>query len=212
MAAKNRAIKTLMILVNVLVWGFVIIRIWPLIFSGTDTPVPRRRAIRPVGNSRPPVRRVDVPPAAIKDLPRGAIVSNLPWMGSDLIPFFASIFDPFRPVLAPARKGAGVRVARVHRKRVRFDTPRGVTVRRKPVVTIYRLSGIVRISGKTSALLTTGLGSQAATITARQGMRLPGGDYVRKIDFRNKNVILVKKGHVFKLVDYSPWVILISKP
>ena len=214
MAPKNRAIKSLMILVNVLIWGFVILRIWPLIFGDSDSPAasPHRRAIHPARPSAGHVRKSVVPPSAVKDLPGGSIVSNYPWMGEDLVPFFTAIFDPFRPVLAPARQGSGVRVAVQPRKIIRFNTPRGEHVRKKPVVTIYRLSSIIRISGNTVALLTTGLGAGAQTVNVKQGMRLPGGGYVRKIDFKNKNVILVKEGHVFKLVDYSPWVILLRKP
>jgi len=215
MASGNRAMKALMVIVNISVWGFVILRILPLIFGDSETassPVPERKAIRPAAADGSSARRVSLPAAADGDSPRGSLLSNAPWMGRDLIPFFASIFDPFRPVVAPARPGSGVRVAPRKRARVTFKKPRGEQIQKKKVVTHYRLSSIIRISGKTMALLTTGHGSGAQTINVKQGMRLPGDDYVKTIDFKAKNVILVKEGHVFKLVDYSPWVILIKKP
>ena len=212
MAEKNRSIKILLIVVNVFIWGFVIIRIWPLLFGGEDVSPsvsPPRHSSGGRSSSSVPVL---VPHGGGRDLPANVIQSNEPWQNRDLIPFFAAIFDPFRPILAPLRGNVGPRVVTRKRPVVVINTPQGDRVRKRAVVTHYRLSSIVRISGKTVALLTTGLGAGAQTINVKQGMRLPGGDYVRKIDFAAKNVILVKEGHVFKLVDYAPWVLLIKKP
>jgi hypothetical protein len=215
MAEKNRAIKTLMILVNVLIWGFVLYQLWPLFF-GDENPPPAvtRPALRRDG-LRTDTRKTDVRQTNAglpgRDLPDLPPARELPWLAADLIPFFESIADPFRPVLVQDRPGQGVAVARV-RKVVNYQPPRGDEVRKKPVMTIYRLSSIVRIGNATLALLATGAGRGTQTVSAKAGEVLPEGSRVREINFKDKYVILVKDGHVFKLVDYAPWVMLLQRP
>lgn len=206
MAEKNGAIKTLMIVVNILIWGFVLYQLWPLFF-GEETPPPpitRPAALR----TGPPATNAGQPG---RDMPDLTPSRELPWLAADLIPFFGAIADPFRPVLVQDRPSQGVAVARA-RNVVNYQPPRGDDVQKKPVMTIYRLSSIVRIGETTLALLATGAGRGTQTVSAKAGEVLPEGSRIREINFKDKYVILVKDAHVFKLVDYAPWVMLLQRP
>lgn len=207
MAEKNKSIKMLMIVGNILIWGFAIIKLGPIIFGDGDaSPAPVTQSAQQTSQSRTSggLRNSDTPDKEPSRV--------LPWQAANLIPFFEAIADPFRPVLAQDQPAQTLAVKRQARNVVDFQPPRGDDVRKKPVMTIYRLSSIVRIGDNTLALLAAGVGRATQTVSAKAGDSLPDGSRLREINFQDKYVILVKDGHVFKLVDYAPWVMLLHRP
>lgn len=213
--SENKSIKILLIVVNVVIWGYAAIELIPLLLGDKDAapaPRPGKQQRQPTAARRTDNRqtRRDGPPRRSAAGTPGRERPNI-WQQRQPLTFFASVKDPFMPFLIPAGGGGSTAAARRDTRRVidwssggrRSDKPR-------PVTTIYRLSGItvIKKDGQKTykAILTSGGGEGGADINVTVGQQLPGGEVVKEINIKKNYVLLAKKGHLFKLVDYAPWV------
>jgi len=206
---ENKTAKLLLIIVNVLIWGYaVFFEILPLIFNEDST-------------SKTIVKKNNKDPRVVSHKKGGrrgrkpSFVRKKSWKVKQPLRFFASARDPFVPFLIPKGASSFVSVKKRNPKRViNYKIPDGNKVTKKSVSVVYRLSSIMKISKKNKviAIVTSGSGYNRQSLTIVAGQRLPDGSMVTKIDFKNQTVIVEKKRHVFKLVDHSPWVYLIKRP
>ncbi len=211
MAGENKGFKVLMIVVNVLIWGYAAIEVVPLLLgdsSSGDTVVAVNEQL--TESRRPEAASESAPPGIVQQQNPGGDWIRI----QNPVKFFLEAQDPFRPVLVPAEKNTstGTSVSSRSGQRIPGYTIPGASALNQPVTTSYRLSGLMEIGGNVVALLTAGAGAGAEAVQVKQGQELPDGSRVREVSFKNNYVIIVKEGHVFKLIDYSPWVLLLERP
>jgi hypothetical protein len=204
MAQDNKGFKVFMIVINALIWGYALVEVVPLLLGDGDAAPVTVTAQQPQGR---------------RDTEEGAPVRYAPQRStnmviSDPVALFRSAPDPFRPVLVPveSRPSAGGPGAVPGQRVPGYTIPGSASPQAQPVTTSYRLSGLMEIGGNVVALLTSGAGAGAQAIQAVRGQELPDGSRVREVNFKDNFVIVVKERHVFKLIDYSPWVLLMERP
>ena len=194
-----------MIVINVLIWGYAAVEIVPLIIGDSEAAV---------ATTDPRVQADTAHQAQRERMPQHLRAEQAEdWEISDPVAFFSGAIDPFRPVIVPAESRPATAAATTRPgQRIPGYTVPGADSVRQPVTTSYRLSGLMEIGNTVVALLTTGAGAGAQAVQAERGQTLPDGSRVREVNFKDNYVILVKERHVFKLIDYSPWVLLLESP
>lgn len=203
MASENKGMRVFMIILNIFIWVYVAYIILPLVFGDSTAPPKKRRGVVQANRAR-------LRPSGGANFKnnRSPYSQNRPsrWIVKKPLAFYASSKDPFVPFLYP-REIKNSRAVKVHKvkKVINYTLPTDVQKRPEPVTILYRLSSIVKLQAKSSAILNKG-GQNSSGMNVEVGSVLPGGGIVKEINFEKKYIIVEKKGHLFRLVDHSPWI------
>lgn len=203
MASASKGMKVFVIVLNIVIWAYVAYIILPLVFGDSSSP-PKKRRVVAQGSRK---RTMPVRPANSKNNsnPHSQSRSSR-WLVKKPLAFYASAKDPFVPFLYPReRKTAPARKVNKVKKVINYTIPTDRQRRPEPITILYRLSSIVKLQAKSFAIVNKG-GANSSGINVEVGSVLPGGGIVKEINFGKKFIIVEKKGHLFKLVDHSPWI------
>ncbi|MCK4907349.1 MAG: hypothetical protein KAS64_07360 [Spirochaetes bacterium] len=202
MNTDNKGIKIVLIVLVSIVWLYAISELIPVLSGESD---------EDTGNLQKKTnqRFVHIKNNVLKF--KKSEIKKGPWIVDNTIAFFRRSVDPFVPFLVPR---SSQEVKRITKKTVQhYKLPKADKTKAKPVTTVYRLSSILTISKQTTALLTSaGSSYSREMIRCVKGTRLPGGEVVIEVNSEKQYILLLKKGHVFRLTPYAPWIELIKKP
>jgi len=203
MASENKGMKVFMIILNVLIWVYVAYVVLPLVFGDGGTPAKKRRVVVQA-EKRSVVVNKDGNYKSNRNPHHQSRSSR--WIVKKPLKFYATVKDPFVPFLYPVvRKISAVsKVAKV-KKVINYTLPTDNQRRPEPITILYRLSSIVKLQSKSFAILNKG-GENSAGMNVEVGSVLPGNAVVKTINFEKKYITVEKMGHLFKLVDHSPWI------